>query len=169
MSPRDRRLMSDLRQMEELASTGGFSFRTEGNPPDVYHLMLNERGIAIGADGRLAVRGLHRFDAYLHREYPRRPPIITWLTPIFHPNILGPERNGGVCIGSWSAAESLSDLCVRLRNLVAYRSVNPADALNREAGEWATRHQIRAGTDVADLAALELERGFDVALVGAAR
>ncbi len=169
MSPRDRRLMSDLRQMEELALTGGFSFRTEGSPPDVYHLMLNERGIAIGPGGRLAVRGLHRFDAYLHRDYPRRPPIITWLTPIFHPNILGPERNGGVCLGSWSAAESLADLSIRLRDLVAYRSLNPADALNREAGEWATRHNIRAGADVAELTAFELERGFAVALAGSAR
>ena len=169
MSPRDRRLMSDLRQMEELAASGGITFRTEGNPPDVYHLMLNERGIAAGADGQLGVRGLHRFDAYLHREYPRRPPVITWLTPIFHPNILGPDRNGGVCIGSWSAAESLSDLCVRLRDLVAYRSVNPADALNREAGEWALRHGVRAGADPDWLASLELEQDFDVALAGAPR
>ncbi len=169
MSPRDRRLLSDLRQMQELASNGGFSFRTEGSPPDVYHVMLSESGIAIGADGELGIRSLHRFDAYLHREYPRRPPIITWLTPIFHPNILGPERNGGVCIGSWSAAESLADLCVRLRDLVTYRSVNPADALNREAGEWATRHAIRGGADVAALTTLELEQGFGVALARSGR
>lgn len=169
MSPRDRRLMSDLRQMEELASAGGVSFRTEGNPPDVYHVMLNTQGIAIDPSGTLAPRGLHRFDAYLHREYPRRPPIITWLTPIFHPNILGPERNGGVCIGSWSAAESLADLCVRLRELVAYRSLNPADALNREAGEWARRHHVQPGTEVAQLLSLDLEQGFDVALAGASR
>lgn len=169
MSPRDRRLMSDLWQMEELASTGGFSFRTQGSPPDTYHLMLNESGIALGSDGRLAVRGLHRFDAYLHREYPRRPPIITWLTPIFHPNILGPERNGGVCIGSWSAAESLADLCLRLRDLVAYRSVNAADALNREAGEWALCHEVHAGANVVELAALALERDFDIALAGRVR
>jgi ubiquitin-protein ligase len=169
VSPRDRRLMSDLRQMEELASSGIFSFRTEGNPPDVYHLMVNEKGIALGANGKIALRGLHRFDAYLHREYPRRPPIITWLTPIFHPNILGPERNGGVCIGSWSAAESLSDLCVRLRDLVAYRSVNPDDALNREAGEWAKQHLVRAGVDLQQLVSLEVEDDFDVALAGTPR
>jgi ubiquitin-protein ligase len=168
MSPRDRRLMSDLRQMEELASSGSFSFRTEGNPPDVYHLMLNEKGIALGADGKIALRGLHRFDAYLHREYPRRPPIITWLTPVFHPNILGPEQNGGVCIGSWSAAESLSDLCVRLRDLVAYRSVNPDDALNREAGEWAKQHLVCAGVDLQQLVSLEVE-DFAVALMGTPR
>jgi ubiquitin-protein ligase len=167
VSPRDRRLMSDLRQMQELASTGGVTFRTEGNPPDLYHVMLDEQGVALDSNGRLVCRGLHRFDAYLHREYPRRPPIVTWLTPIFHPNILGPERNGGVCIGGWSAAESLADLCVRLRSLVAYRSLNPADALNREAGEWATRHRVRPGAPPEQLVSLELERGFDVALTGA--
>ena len=86
--------------------------------------MLNGPGLALSGDGQLTVRNLHRCDVYLHLDYPRRPPVVTWLTPIFHPNILGPERNGGVCIGSWSAAESLADLCVRLRDLVTYRSVN---------------------------------------------
>src|SRR5271154_3490685 len=141
MTPRERRLLSDLRQMEQLAAQGVIVFRAEGSPPETYHVMFNVPGAARDADDRLAARSLHRCTLYLHRDYPRRPPVVAWSTPVFHPNLLPPERNGGVCIGSWSAAESLSDLCVRLRNLVAYRSVNPADALNREAGEWATRHE----------------------------
>ena len=56
------------------------------------------------------------------------------MTPVFHPNLLGPERNGGVCIGHWSASESLADLVSRLLDLVTFRSVNPHDALDVEAG-----------------------------------
>jgi ubiquitin-protein ligase len=154
VNPRDRRILSDLRQMEVMAADGELAFRAEGIPAELFHVMFDVPGLAIGRDGGLVVRRLHRCSLYLHRDYPRRPPIVTWATPIFHPNLLPPERNGGVCIGSWSAAESLSDLCRRLCDLVSYRAFNPADALNPEAGEWAREHDVQPGADIESLAAL---------------
>jgi ubiquitin-protein ligase len=156
MSPRDRRLLSDLRQMEDLATSGGVTFSAEGAPPATYNILLEAAGLARGDDGALLVRNLHRFVAYLHLDYPRRPPVVTWLTPIFHPNILGPERNGGVCIGGWSASECLADLCVRLGDLVTYRALNATDALDLEAAKWADFHGVRPGADVQILAELPL-------------
>ena len=156
MNPRDRRLLSDLRQMEALAGNGDVAFRTEGTPPDLYHVMLTGAGLALGEGNRLSVRELHRCDAYLHRDYPRRPPVVTWLTPIFHPNILGPDRNGGVCIGSWSAAEGLADLIVRLRDLATYRAFNADDALNSRAADWLIENHVEAGCKVAALAGLSV-------------
>lgn len=166
MSPRSRRLLSDLRQMQELARGGGVTFRTEGNPPDLYHVMLNGQGLALGGDGQLTVRNLHRCDIYLHLDYPRRPPVATWLTPIFHPNILSPERNGGVCLGSWSAAESLADLCVRLRDLATYRSINAEDALDVDAASWALRNDVKPGDDVQGLANLAVDGAVPTRLAG---
>jgi ubiquitin-protein ligase len=166
MSPRSRRLLSDLRQMEELADRGNVTFRTEGNPAEIYHVMLSGLGLAQGGDDQLTVRNLHRCDIYLHLDYPRRPPVVTWLTPIFHPNILGPERNGGVCLGSWSAAESLADLCMRLLGLVTYRSINAEDALNVDAASWVLRYDVKAGDDVRRLASLAVDDGVSVRLVG---
>lgn len=168
MSPRERRLMSDLQQMHEAEQAGRIVFRAEGDPVEVYHLMLNVPGLALGADGRLAVRETHRCDIYLHRDYPRRPPLITWLTPVFHPNILGPDRNGGVCIGSWSAAEPLPDLCQRLAALVSYGALNIEDALNVEAGAWAATHGVGAGADVRAIAQLPLPADFGIAQPGLA-
>ena len=46
MSPRQRRLAADLEQMRELATHGVVSFRTEGDPPEVYHLMIAAPGLA---------------------------------------------------------------------------------------------------------------------------
>jgi ubiquitin-protein ligase len=94
------------------------------------------------------VRSVHRASIYLHGEYPRRPPVITWETPIIHPNILGPERNGGVCIGMWSASESLADLMRRLVDLASYRSFNPADALDIEAARLVTDLGLEPGVDL---------------------
>lgn len=165
-SPRERRLASDLRGMTELAAEGALAFRSEGDPPERYGVLLTVPGLARSGDA-LVVRDLHRFEAYLHRDYPRRPPIVRWLTPVFHPNLLGPERNGGVCIGSWSASESLADLCARLRELVAWHALNADDALDPQAAAWAREHDVAAGDDVAALARLGAPRVV-VALAGAA-
>ncbi len=139
--------------MQELATRGTVSFRTEGDPPDVYHLMINVPGLARDAEGAVTVRRLHRCTAYLHLDYPRRPPVFAWLTPILHPNILPPERNGGVCIGAWSAGESLADLVERLVDLVSYRSFNVGDALDPAAAEWVRDAGLEPGDDIAELAA----------------
>jgi len=151
VSPRHRRLLSDLRHMEELSRGGAVTFRTEGHPPELYHVMLTGTGLACDADLRVTTRVLHRCDVYLHSDYPRRPPVVTWLTPVFHPNILGPDRNGGVCIGSWSASESLADLCARLLDLVQYRSLNASDALDPVAASWVRQSGIEPGCDLSRL------------------
>lgn len=39
----------------------------------------------------------HRFNMELHPLHPYKPPIVTWLTDIPHPNII-PQRKGMVCI-----------------------------------------------------------------------
>ncbi len=153
MTPRQRRLAADLDHMRELAGRGAVSFRTEGDPPEVYHLMISAPGLARNADGEVAVRRLHRCTAYLHLDYPRRPPVFTWLTPVLHPNILPPERNGGVCIGAWSAGESLADLVQRVVDLVSYRAFNVGDALDPDAAAWVLEAGFAPGDDVAALAA----------------
>ena len=147
MTPRARRLVSDLRSMESLAEMGTIAMQGEGAPPDRYRVMFNVAGLHL-VDSKATVRETHRCEIYLHRDYPRRPPVVTWESPVFHPNLLGPERNGGVCLGSWSASESLGDLCLRLRDLVSYRSFNCADALNNDAAEWVTRERISPGLDL---------------------
>jgi ubiquitin-protein ligase len=151
MTPRLRRLAADLEHMVELAHQGVVSFRTEGDPPDVYHVMLAAPGLARDGTGSLALRRLHRFTVYLHLDYPRRPPVLAWLTPVVHPNILPPEQNGGVCIGAWSAGESLADLIRRIVELVTYRSFNVSDALDPAVAEWVRRAGIKPGQDLADL------------------
>ena len=79
--------------------------------------------------------------------------MLSWLTPILHPNILPPERNGGVCIGAWSAGESLADLVERVVDLVGYRSFNVNDALDPATAAWLREAGIEPGEDVTELAA----------------
>lgn len=154
MSPRHRRLLTDLHQMNELSDQAReLNFRVEGDPPETYQLMFNLTGLARDGDGKLVLRSVHRCTVYLHADYPRRPPIVTWLTPIVHPNILPPDRNGGVCIGAWSASESLADLTRRLMDLVSYRSFNPNDALDLDAAHLVAALDLHPGVDLATVTA----------------
>jgi hypothetical protein len=41
--------------------------------------------------------GWHRFRLQLLNEYPLKPPVVTWLTEISHPNIV-PNIPGAVCV-----------------------------------------------------------------------
>jgi ubiquitin-protein ligase len=112
--------------MEELRAAGVLDFTAHGDPPDLYEVTF-----ATGDDGQAQDR--HRVDLYCHLEYPRRPPIVTWRTPIFHPNVMPPERGGAVCLGTWSPSQSLADVSRRLMRMASYELVNAADALNPEA------------------------------------
>src|SRR5207244_605379 len=110
-------------------------------------------GLALGEDGVPRAQTEHRVACYLHLDYPRHAPLLVWQTPIFHPNILGPDRHGAVCLGSWSASESLADLCRRLTELAAWRSFALADALNRQAADWAAERALSPGCDVSEVLA----------------
>ena len=132
--------------MHELAAEGVVTFRAEGDPPEGYELLISAPGVSCDAAGIVVARGIHRCAIYLHLDYPRRPPVVAWQTPIMHPNILPPQRNGGVCIGSWGAGESLADLTRRLVDLVTYRAFNINDALNVPACLFvAARGMVRGG------------------------
>jgi len=39
----------------------------------------------------------HRFRMIITKNYPFEKPMIIWLTPIFHPNIMMPEDGGYLC------------------------------------------------------------------------
>lgn len=148
MSPRERRLLADRRDLEELARVGRLRFGCEGSPPDRYAIAFEAEGLAPGEDGTPVAQREHRVVCYLHLDYPRQAPLVVWQTPVFHPNVLGPDRHGAVCIGSWSAAESLADLCLRLIDLACWRSFSLIDVLNREAADWAAERSLTPGSDI---------------------
>jgi len=141
-SPRLRRLHADMAAMRDLASASDFiGFAADGNPPDRYRVTFTCRGLVWQpGDAAPVVTECHEGEFYLHRDYPRRPPQITWRTPIFHPNIVWVAAGGGVCIGGWTPSESLGDLVLRVGEMIQFRSYNPDDVLNPEAAAWADAH-----------------------------
>jgi ubiquitin-protein ligase len=119
--------------MEKLRRSGAIDFTTCGDPPDSYAVRFSAASLAPGDAGMPVPVHHHQVRLYCHLEYPRRPPVVTWETPILHPNIISPQRGGAVCLGPWSASEGLADVCRRLIRMARYDLVNTTDALDPDA------------------------------------
>jgi|SRR5579863_1716781 len=129
----EERLRSEQEHMEELRSRSEFiDFVTAGDPPDRYTVTFTCKGL-MEKDGKLVVSNRHRVLIYLHRYYPSVQPQITWITPIYHPNVLDKK----VCLGkSWSPAMMLDDLCLELGAIIQYKTFNLDDPLNGNAARF---------------------------------
>jgi len=71
-------------------------------------------------------------------------------TPVFHPNIDAQK----ICIGDhWSAGQSLTQLVVRIAEMVCYQSYNVKSPLNAQAAVWAQENVDRLPLQEIDLTA----------------
>jgi len=72
-------------------------------------------------NGKLTYRYNHRMRLIIGREYPFEKPLVVWMTPIFHPNIMLPEDGGHVCIkllSEWSFNSTLSTFIKGLESML---------------------------------------------------
>lgn len=144
-----RRLLADWEGMKRLAAESPLlTISWTKAPSELYVVTYRCKGLVKSPEsGQLVITAFHQCEIYLHANYPRQQPHLTWLTEIFHPNILSHSRNGGVCIGNWTPAESLPSLCLRIGKMIQYRSYNPNDPLDLEAAEWARQNRDRLPID----------------------
>ncbi|MFH0922462.1 MAG: ubiquitin-conjugating enzyme E2, partial [Candidatus Micrarchaeota archaeon] len=85
-------------------------------------------------------RDFHSVQIDLLRSFPYPGSVeITWLTPIFHPNIR--EQDGIVCIqliNEWAAGQTIASVVNALKQLL--KNPNPHDPLNRDAANYFIAH-----------------------------
>ena len=141
-----RRLEADARQMQQRFASFPLIriFNVVGDPPETYRIIYNIRGLARGHDGKPCFREEHLVEIVLTSEYPRQSPKCKSLTPVFHPNF----DPATICVGDhWTAAERLSDLVIRIGEMIAYQAYNIKSPLDGEAAMWADLNQARLPID----------------------
>lgn len=138
-SPRERRLNSDLRALQQLARESNIiDFEARGNPPEVYRVFFRGTGLWKPQDSAdVLVRDNHEVTITLTSAYPRMIPELAWQTPIFHPNI---SASGVVCLGGygthWVPSLMLDELCHMLWDMIRYKNFDIESPYNREAAVW---------------------------------
>jgi len=140
LSPREKRLNSDHRALQELhAESAIFAFDCKGNPPDRYRMIFQGTGLSRNENTK-QVQTTYRHEVLitLTTAYPRMMPEISWQTPIFHPNI---SAGGVVCLGGygthWVPSLRLDELCHMLWDMIRYKNFDVESPYNREAALWA--------------------------------
>ena len=146
-----RRLRADHEQVMAAFGEGAAArvVETEGDPAWRYVIEYRVEGLVLG-DAGIQRTGVHRAEVHLPDGYPRRPPFVRMLTPVFHPNI-DPRK---VCIADhWSAGQSLVQLIQRVAEMLCFQSYNVKSPLNADAAAWAEKNAAMLPLHEGDLSA----------------
>lgn len=141
---RERRLAADYQRLLALVSNHDSRLDIEaarGTPPETYILVFKVRSIVGVSEDKPLFSDRHRLKLELPAEYPALPPLASVLGAIFHPHVW--NKNNVVCLGPWHLTESLDNLAMRLRGMLAYdlHELNWKSVANSEAAIWASRNQ----------------------------
>jgi ubiquitin-conjugating enzyme E2 D/E len=84
--------------------------------------------IMFGPDDSPFQGGVFKLSIHFPSDYPFKPPIVTFRTKVFHPNI---NSSGGICLdilkGQWSPALTISKVLLSILSLLT--DPNPNDPL----------------------------------------
>ena len=146
--PRTRRLRSDYEKLVELSSRSEFIDveglnAVPGVPFERYVVTFTCRGIAgIDSSRQPIYSDHHQVAIYLDAGYPRLPPHLKWMTPIWHPNIQH-EEPFGVCINAntwWAPGRGLDQSVLMMGEMVQYKNYHPYETfptrLDPEVADW---------------------------------
>ena len=141
---RERRLQSDYNRLNSLVASHPAKLAVEtsrGAPPETYLLVLRGRSIAEGKGKEVVFCKQQHVKIELGAEYPAMPPLVTFLTPIFHPHVW--PQNNVACLGPWNVTETLDNLVMRLYSIAVFDPdhLNWKSVANQEAAVWASRNQ----------------------------
>ena len=152
MNPRIRRLHNDFTQVRQAFANHPriVLAGTEGTPPEKYTFEIRVAGLTPQGEEGFLRTDTHRAEIFLTLDYPRRPPFCRMITPVFHPNI-DPQK---ICIGDhWNAGQSLSQLIIRIAEMITFQSYNTKSPLNARAAAWAEQHTAQLPLESGDLSA----------------
>lgn len=85
-------------------------------------------GVIFGPDASPYAGGVFKLQIQFPKDYPFRPPVVMFLTKIYHPNI---SPSGGICLdilkNQWSPALTISKVLLSILSLLT--DANPDDPL----------------------------------------
>ncbi len=138
-SPRLRRLAADYEAIRsEYSGHPHVTVHPLGPlPPEAYRVEFALRGLVLqGAQPTPADR--HAVEIRLPLGYPREPPLVVPLTPIFHPNV-APDH---YCVADyWSAGEPLVDVIAKIGDMIQWKIYNVRSPLDATAAYWAEQNK----------------------------
>ncbi|CAH8484203.1 unnamed protein product [Heterobilharzia americana] len=122
-----RRLMNDFKKIQL------------DPPPGVYAVPLDDNimkwhAIILGPDGTAFADGIFRLTMEFTESYPNVPPIVRFISKMFHPNVYS---DGSICLdilqNMWSPSYNIGAILTSLQSLLG--DPNPNSPANTTAAE----------------------------------
>ena len=92
----------------------------------------------VGPSDSPYMNGVFKIRFRFNDEYPVKPPIVDFLTPMFHPNIY---RDGKICVdilqSEWSPVQNVRTILISIMSLLT--DPNPNSPANRDAAMLYTK------------------------------
>ncbi len=155
---RQNRLASDYAEVEEYARLHPRVriIQVEGSPPERYEIEYRISSL-VNSGAEVKIGKNHLVEILISRNYPRTPPKISMLTPVFHPNI---DEKSIHLEEHWAAETSLKSVIIRIGEMLAFQRYHLDSANHLEAVEWVNKHIDQIPIDEIDLHAINrnLER-----------
>ncbi|KAL4705403.1 hypothetical protein ACJJTC_002426 [Scirpophaga incertulas] len=123
------RLSRLVREVKNFEASPPWGITCQLEKPDIYDVLMVS---LLGPKGSPYERGTFRLVINIPAKYPFEPPLVKFITPVYHPNI---DKGGRICMdmlkmppkGAWLPTITLETLLVSLQTLLA--NPNPDDPL----------------------------------------
>ncbi|KAH7826595.1 putative Ubiquitin-conjugating enzyme E2 2 [Monocercomonoides exilis] len=124
-TPSRRRLMRDFKNLQQDPPSG-----ITGAPKEDDMMFWN--AVIFGPDDTPWEGGTFKLTMQFSEEYPNKPPVVKFVTKIFHPNVY---TDGSICLDilqkQWSPIYDVTAILTSIQSLLT--DPNPASPANSEA------------------------------------
>jgi ubiquitin-conjugating enzyme E2 A len=126
-TPARRRLMRDFKRLQDDPPVG-----VSGAPTDNNIMLWN--AVIFGPHDTPFEDGTFKLTLVFTEEYPNKPPIVRFVSKMFHPNVYA---DGGICLdilqNRWSPTYDVSAILTSIQSLL--HDPNPNSPANNEAAQ----------------------------------
>jgi ubiquitin-conjugating enzyme E2 A len=127
-----RRLLNDLKRIEQEDSVGIFASPQQDN-------ILFWEAVIFGPEDTTWEGGIFKLTLEFSEEYPTKPPIVKFVTNMFHPNIYA---DGKICLdiltNQWTPIHDVLTVLTSIQSLLT--DPNPESPANAEAARLYTEN-----------------------------
>jgi ubiquitin-conjugating enzyme E2 A len=125
-TPARRRLIRDFKKLQQDPPAGVSAAPSEAD-------VLKWTGVIFGPEDSIFEGGVFKLTLTFSEEYPNKPPVVKFITKVFHPNFY--YGDGGVCLdllqNSWSPIYDVAAVLTSIQSLLC--DPNPNSPANAEA------------------------------------
>lgn len=106
-------------------------------PPERYRITYTLKSLRLDGDQPF-VADEHVVDLQLPLGYPREQPIAVPRSEVFHPNV---DKTKYCIADYWSAGQPLTDILLKMGEMLQFRVYNVKSPLNAVAARWVDEHE----------------------------